>query len=371
MRHPRGRPRIAHVTTAHPATDNRILRKECISLAEAGFEVHLLATDTESGTVSGVCVNALPKYGSRLRRMLLGPLTVWRKLICLRPDVVHVHDPELIPLAILWRAFFRTPTIYDSHEDLPKQVMAKPYLRAWLRPAAVRLARGLELAADRFLDAVVVATPSIARNFDHAAVALVQNFPWARDFADPTALDPNCNDVVYVGAITETRGALEMMQAVERSAVGARLILAGPLASTAVSTEIERCDATVKYLGYLPVRAVPQVIQATSIGLVLLHPLPNYVESQPTKLFEYMAAGRPFIASDFASWRELLGDAECGVFIDPYNVEALRDAIDHLLTHPDEATALGRTGRATFEKHFSFESQAANLVALVEHLVDS
>jgi glycosyltransferase involved in cell wall biosynthesis len=361
--------RVAHVTTVHRATDNRILRKECVSLAEAGYEVYLLASAPEDGNVEGVRIKALPVFKSRLRRMVLGPLAALRALLRLRPDLVHVHDPELIPLAIAWRLLRRTPTVYDSHEDLAKQVMGKPYVKPWLRPVIVWFARALEVAADRFLDAIVSATPAIARNYRHAPVALVQNFPWARDFPRATPIDPDCRNVVYVGGIAEGRGALEMLEAVGRSKAGSRLLLAGPLMSSALPDEIARRSAAAEYLGHLPVSQVPAVIQSATIGLVLFHPLPNNLEAQPTKLFEYMAAGRPFIASDFPAWRRLLDDADCGVFVDPQDMDALRDAIDHLLTHPNETAAMGRRGRKAFEDRFSFESQVARLVDLVEHLL--
>jgi glycosyltransferase involved in cell wall biosynthesis len=366
---PSPKTRIVHVTTVHRSTDNRILRKECASLAEAGYDVRLVAPAEEDGNVDGVHIDALPAFRSRLRRMFLGPLAVWRKLLQLRPDVVHVHDPELIPVAMVWRVLQRTPTIYDSHEDLPKQVVGKPYLRSWVRPVAVLLARGLEAAADRFLDAIVAATPSIARNYRRAPVALVQNFPWARDFPEAFPVDPDCRTVVYVGGIAESRGALEMLKAVERSTADARLLLAGPVMSDGLPAEIAQREATVNYLGYLPVTEVPALIQSASVGLVLFQPLPNNLESQPTKLFEYMAAGRPFIASDFPAWRRLLGAENCGVFTNPHDVEALRNAIDHLLTHADEAREMGMRGRAAFENRFSFESQIPSLVNLIKHLV--
>jgi glycosyltransferase involved in cell wall biosynthesis len=340
-----------------------------VSLAEAGYEVYLLASAPEDGQIEGVRIVALPVFRSRLRRMLLGPLAVLRALLRLRPDLVHVHDPELIPLAIAWRLVRRTPTVYDSHEDLSKQVLGKPYVKPWLRPVFVRLARTVEAAADRFLDAVVAAEPLIAGNYRRAPVFLVQNFPWLRDFPESSPVDLASRSVIYVGGIAEGRGAREMLEAVEQSETGARLRLAGPIMSPALRGEIERRDAVVEYLGYLPASDIPRLLNASSVGLVVLHPLPKYLEAQPTKLFEYMAAGRPFIASDFPSWRRLLGEINCGVFIDPKDVSALRAAIDYFLTHPEEAAAMGLRGRVAFEERFTFETQVAHLLKLVETLV--
>lgn len=366
------RARVAHVTTAHPPTDNRIIRKECTSLVEAGFDVHLIAVAERDHTAAGVRIKALPPRGSRLRRMLLGPIAAWCALKHLRPDLVHVHDPELIPLAVLWRRCYGTSAVYDAHEDLPKQVMGKPYLPRGIRPIVASLAKLLETTADRFLDGIVAATPSIARNYRRAPVTLVQNFPWLRDF--PPARepdDPPSRTAVYVGGIAESRGAMEMVEAVRSSSLNAKLVLAGPVASSGLLRRIKDASDVATYLGRLPAEEIPAVIADAAVGLIVFHPLPNNVESQPTKLFEYMAAGRPFIASDFPAWRHLLEAFRCGVFVEPKDINGLRSAIDSLLADPHLSRRMGERGREAFLEHFCFERQAEHLVRMTHRLIAS
>lgn len=356
--------RVVHVTTAHSPTDNRIFRKECVSLAEAGFDVHLVAAADHDHEADGVHVVALSRYTSRWRRMLLGPRNAWKALERLKPDVVHVHDPELIPLAVLWRWRHGVAAVYDAHEDLPKQVMGKPYLPRALRPVVVYAAHLIEAAADRYLDAVVAATPAIARNYHRASVVLVQNFPWLRDFPAVQPMNTTRSDVMYIGAIAEARGALEMIRAIKASRQKARLVLAGRVASTDLLQHIEDAADTTTYLGQLPVEQVPFALANARLGLAVLHPLPNYLEAQATKLFEYMAAGRPFIASDFPSWRSMLEPYNCGLFVNPLDVNALARAIDTLLDDVELARTMGQRGRAALVEHFSFEAESAKLVTM-------
>lgn len=359
--------RVVHVTTAHSPTDNRIFRKECICLAEAGLDVHLVAVADHDRTVDGVRIVALPAADSRWRRMLLGPVKAWQALQRLQPDVVHVHDPELIPLALLWRWRHSGRTVYDAHEDLPKQIMGKPYLPQSLRPTVAAGARILEKAADRFLDGVVAATPSIARNYPRSAAVLVQNFPWLRDF--PTIEGaPTGRNVAYVGGIAESRGALEMMSAVASSRAEAHLVLAGPVASATLLAQMQTFSKTTSYRGQLPVEQIPGLLSDARMGLAVLHPLPNYLEAQATKLFEYMAAERPFIASDFPAWRALTEKYSCGLFVDPLDVDALTSAIDLLLTDTDLAHDMGQRGRAALVAHFCFEAEASKLIDLTNRL---
>ena len=83
-----------------------------------------------------------------------------------------------------------------------------------------------------------------------------------------------------------------------------------------------------------------------------------------------MAAGRPFVASNFESWRKLLGEFDCGFFIDPLDVSALRDTLDHIIDEPESAREMGRRGRAAIERAFTFEIEAAKLSAMTREMLD-
>jgi len=364
--------RVAHVTTAHPSSDNRIMRKECTSLAEAGLDVELIAVATVDQVIDGVQLRALPRRNGRLARMTLGPLDVWRALRITKPRLIHVHDPELIPLALVWRLGRGRKAIYDAHEDLPKQVMGKLYIPRSARKIVAHLARILEVSADRYLDTIVVATPSIARNFTRAPVVLVQNFPWLRDFPEPgEPASESPRKFVYVGGISAERGCLEMMHAAAESTSHPELVLAGPATESMKKAMQSQSESGVEYLGVLPAEKIPQVLSDALAGVVLFHPLANNLESQPTKLFEYMAAGLPFIASDFEAWRQLLGEFDCGYFVNPLDVGAIRDTLDRLMDNPASAREMGRRGRRAFETSFTFEIEATKLVAATNELLST
>jgi glycosyltransferase involved in cell wall biosynthesis len=127
----------------------------------------------------------------------------------------------------------------------------------------------------------------------------------------------------------------------------------------------------IKYLGVVNAEHVSEVVDQSLAGLVIFHPLPNHVECQPTKIFEYMAAGRPFIASDFPAWRALLGHFECGYFVDPLNVDELREAIDALALKPLEACQMGARGRSALIEKFTFEIESAGLIEFTRDLLAS
>lgn len=360
--------KIVHLSTAHPATDNRIFRKECTAMADAGYNVTLVAQDTKATFTGPVQHHPLPHYTSRLQRVIRGPFSAWRALRHIRPDLIIGHDPELIPLLVVYRSTHRgTKLVYDAHEHLPKQIASKTYIPHALRPVLTRAARALEVMADRYLDSIIVATPHIEESFSPEKRVLVQNFPWLRDFPAPTAY-PTTQParVCYVGGLSRDRGIETMIKLPERTSMNVQLDLAGPTASDA----LPGVNAPgVNYFGVLTPDQVPALIANCSIGLALLRPLPNYLESQATKIFEYMAAARPFIASDFASWEAQFAPFACGLFVDPEDADAAAEAIDQLTSNPDGAKEMGLRGRDAVEQKFNFENEARALLDMVDRLI--
>ncbi len=89
----------------------------------------------------------------------------------------------------------------------------------------------------------------------------------------------------------------------------------------------------------------------------------------PQKLFEYMKAGIPVIASDFPLWRRILEDAGSGILVDPTDPKSIAKAIEYVLTHPDEAEEMGRRGRAAVLRQYTWETQATKLVGLYNELI--
>src|SRR5438445_4359891 len=97
-------PRVAHLTAVHPADDVRIFAKECRSLAAAGYAVDLVAPGDIGGVLDGVRLHGVPvPRGGRLGRMTRTVRDVYRAARRLDADLYHVHDPELLPVALLLR----------------------------------------------------------------------------------------------------------------------------------------------------------------------------------------------------------------------------------------------------------------------------
>lgn len=359
------------VSTVHRPDDVRIFWKQAVSLAASGYAVTAIfwTSDPSSAieeTVAGVRRRVLWRG-----RKLPGPANRLAVLLrtlrlCLRSGCPNflIHDPELIPVGIFLKRAGRQ-VVFDAHEDLPVQTLHKIYLAGWQRPLVKALARGLFLSADRWLSGQLCATATIQHRFRDRS-CLVRNFPLLREF-HTTGGTRRSNQIVYVGGLSAARGVLDLIHAVNRTRSQASLVLAGPWESDSFRAQCEAADtgSRVSYAGTLDRRGVAALLAQSTIGIAVLHPVPAYVDALPVKLFEYMAAGLPVIVSDFPLWRGIVASANCGIVVEPGDGEALRIALEYLLTNPELRRDMGANGRQAVEQRYTWEAESTRFLTFV------
>jgi len=361
--------KICHVTTVHSPADIRIFHKMCVSLVDAGHEVSLLvAGHGVDHTEKGVQIIMVPvNYGSRLVRILRAPAILARRAVEIAPDVVHFHDPEMM-LCVnkLLRNGIRV--VYDVHEDVPRQVMAKYWIPKPFRKIISRLVEWYENRKAAQVDQVITATPHIAKRFlafnDHTID--VCNYPMTNELVQivPKISQPTL--LCYIGAITPIRGAVEMVQAVEN--LPARLVMAGPVQSDGLLDQLKKMPGSLNtsYPGKVNRQQLVEILSDARAGLSLLHPVPNYIDALPTKIFEYMLAGIPFIASDFPAIKEIVSKWNCGICVNPLDVVAIKQAALFLLNNPEQALEMGQRGRNAAIENFNWEKEKVKLLEVYQ-----
>jgi glycosyltransferase involved in cell wall biosynthesis len=368
--------KICILTSAHPTFDVRIFHKEGKALARAGYEVILVASGKIDGTYEGVTLKCLPVWKSRSDRFLRGTAAVYRLARQADADVYHFHDPELIPVALLLLIQGKK-VVYDIHEDLPRTIVYKTYIpRALVKP----ISRTVELIEDcascRF-SALITASPQIASRFTkrNRNLAVVNNYPKMEEIQIPSgnSFKDRERTLLYVGMrITRSRGAEEMVRSMAflPKDLGAELKLVGNWEDPELASSLETLagwDRTT-FLGLLDRGGVAGELQKAYAGLVILHPEPNYVTSQPVKLYEYMCAGIPVIASDFPVWREFVTKARCGLLVDPMKPQEIAEAMEYLLRNPEEAEEMGRRGYQAIVEHFNWSNEEEELLRFYNKL---
>lgn len=366
--------KIVHLTSVHSALDDRILYKECYTLARNGFEVVLVAAAEADCEIDGVRIRAVPEPRNRWERAFSTIWRVYRTGLAEGARVYHLHDPELLCLVPLLRAHGKR-VIYDAHEHLPRQIQAKPWIPRGLRGIVAAVVDLVERGFASLCHTVIAVTPTVAARFHPDKTFLVRNFPRLEEIRGDGVFEPRKKKsayAVYAGGLTEQRGILEIVDAMGRLNADnpLRLKLAGTFGSEIFEDRVRRSPGwpRVDYLGWLSRDQIRDLLAEAQLGFVLLHPDPNYLFAYPVKMFEYMAAGVPVVASNFPLWRELVEESGVGLVVNPLDTDAIANAIRLLCERPETAAQMGERGYKAATTQYNWTSEAKTLCTVYAQL---
>lgn len=364
--------RVSHLTSVHSRYDTRIFLKECRSLVDAGYEVTLIVADNKGDEVkNGVSIFDVGLSQGRLKRMTQTTKLVFEKAKILNADIYHFHDPELISVGLKLKRMGKK-VIFDAHEDIPKQLLSKSYLNPVFSYSLSLAFSVYEQWTCGQFDAIVAATPFIRDKYltINPNSIEINNFPIKEELEFGCDWSAKQNAVCYVGGIAAIRGIREMVRAMEITNIDVRLLLGGRFSEAQVETEVKQYPGwqSVNELGFLDRQGVREVLSKSMAGLVLFSPLPNHINAQPNKMFEYMSAGIPVIASDFPLWKQIIKQNDCGICVNPLNSQEIADSIQWIIEHPNQAAEMGKNGRKAVEEKYNWEQECKKLLTIYKKL---
>ncbi len=368
--------RIAHLTSVHPRYDTRIFIKECRSLANNGYNVSLIVADGRGNEEkAGVNIHDVGKLPGRINRMLKTTQKVYQMALKLDSDIYHLHDPELIPIGLKLLKQGKK-VVFDAHEDLPKQVLSKPYLKSWQARPLSWLVKKFENYALAKYSGIVAATPFIRDKFTviNSCTVDINNYPCLSEF--PTVCrSKNVNtkseaSVCYVGGLSKVRGIKGIVQSMAYVQSDVNLNIAGAFSEVDFEKEVKALSSwsVVRELGFLDREGIQNTLSNSIAGLVTLHPIINYLDALPVKMFEYMAAGLPVISSDIPLWKEIIEGNECGICVNPMNPKAIAESIDYLVRNHEEAKIMGENGKKAVREKYNWSIEEKKLTDFYETL---
>jgi glycosyltransferase involved in cell wall biosynthesis len=369
--------------------DPRVL-KEARSLAQLGHQITIIAWDRQGEypireqPAPGVLVqrvHGVPSlYGLGVRQMFRLP-RFWQAALptleSSQPELLHCHDFDTLPAGLWWGRWHRLPVVYDAHEYYAD--LAKPRLHG---PAG-RLLYHVIGAGDhygaRLASAVITVDETLGEIYrrTNRRVIIVGHYPPSDQAQQPSlAFTRKELQLLYVGRLSRDRGLLaylEILEGLRRREIPARLCLAGVFTPAeeekAFWEAAGELRSAIDYKGWVRYDQIPELIRSADLGLALLMPEPRYVAALPVKLFEYMAAGLPVVASHFPQISKVVQGSACGMVIDPLKPSQAVEGIQGWWREPLSARQAGENGRQAILNTYNWEHLVGQVDSLYHSLV--
>lgn len=362
--------KICHVTSAHKSNDVRIFQKECSSLAKIeNYEVFLVAQG-KSYTKNGVRVIGIGEFPpGRAYRMWTGRRKIYDEVVRLDADIYHFHDPELLPCAKRIKKLGKQ-VIFDSHEDVPEQIKEKNYIPMVLRGIISFAYTVYQNQILKKLDAVISVTPHICKKLNkvNPCTYMVTNYPIVHE-GDIQSSKIERGKIVFAGGVTEQWSHQYIIEAINDLS-GISYNIYGKADSEGYIEKLKSLAGwkNTNYRGFQPFEVVQKEIQTANMAMAICQYGKNTAGKLGTlgntKLFEAMQLGVPVIATDFILWKEIIDKYQCGIYVEPKNVEAIKRAIQYLFTETEIARKMGMNGRRAITECYNWKNEEQTLFKL-------
>lgn len=361
------------LSSVHRWDDTRIFHKQAMSLAKY-FHVELHAiSDFDVKRINGITVKG-HKRGSKFFPLKIN-FDYLRICLSAKATIIHFHDPNLIFLGIVLKLLGKK-VIYDVHEDYTNHIRTKSWIPKFLRELIALLFNIVERLCSYFFDEIIVVTEKIAWKFRKYSPLIIYNYPLMYNVTLPAVNPPIQKKfrIIYAGSITRERGIPEVIESLKflEKASDWKLVLIGKIQDKILEDSIfdfiKSSPVPIDFMGQVSHEIVREEIYKSNAGLVCLHSSPYYMDSLPTKMFEYMQAGIPVICSNFPLWRDIIEKNECGLTVDPLDPADIARALNFLVSNPDIVRSMGEKGKNLVKEKYNWNLEEKKLIACYEGL---
>jgi len=247
----------------------------------------------------------------------------------------------------------------------------------------IRLSEWLERFLYRHADQVVVNSPGYLGHVEARGAHKVTLVP---NGADPDMFDPTATGehfrkkfgleenfvVLYAGAHGMSNDLDVVLDSAEflRDEPSVRIVLlgSGKEKSRLRAQADQRQLDNLMFLPPVPKLEMPATLAGADACLAILKPIVMYKTTYPNKVFDYMAAGRPVILAIDGVIREVVEDAQAGMFVPPGDPLALANAIRKLANNPQKCRTMGINGRRLIESQFSRDIFADKFALILDEM---
>lgn len=363
--------RVCHVSDIHKTDDNRIVLKECRSLKNAGYEVHVIAVG-ESQMFEGIVLHGITAT-SRIKRYFGSKRNLLRKAISIDAQVYHLHDPELLQIAKSLKKKTNAKIIYDSHEDYKEQLAIKNSL-----PVRVMMKCWYALTlwkAKKYLDGFIFpcVNPRLEKEISPLKLTTVDNFPLLSYQTEGIQhIEKIKNSVCYIGSISRDRGVIQAIKATAKA--NAKLELVGKIDDDSLYEELINLPEwkCVNYYGLVPHSEALEIAAKTEVGLCCLTNSGQYAQSHnlATKVYEYFLNNVAVLLNRTDYNVEINNKFDFALIVDDINnIDDYANRIKELLSNDGLRKKLASNGYKYVISHANWISEEKKLLSLYEEII--
>jgi glycosyltransferase involved in cell wall biosynthesis len=309
----------------------------------------------------------LAQGGYRSLRFLLGrqglAVKIWainrrftQAALATEADVYHAHDLNTLYVGTVCKRRTGAKLVYDSHELATGRNRMGTLWRAW---ASYWERRGIPQA-----DAIVMASPGYARHaarrYAIPAPTVVLNVPEAIeveegwDLRQELGIPYHHRVLVYQGSIQENRGIEQIIEAATLVEEAALVVIGYGYHRPALEQMVRRrgLAKSVRFFGPVPHRQLLYYTASADLGMCcIVNSSPSYYHSLPNKLFEYLMAGVPVVASDFPEMGGVVREEEVGEVCDPEDPDSIAAAIRRIVDDPERSARYRAHARRAAQRY--------------------
>ena len=371
--------KVIHLGYYHSIDDTRIIHKECRSLYKTGRYALYYITSNRNADVGqfnkdGINEEVIPLINKRFIRLFSYIQDLKKKINALNPQICHIHEFALYPIIPFLRQR-GIKIVLDFHEndlDVYKRKIRDRY-GALLSNIFYSMMKKYEIKCVRNSDKIIVVDYTLKERIESYGTEayLIPNYPIV-DANNELKLSNLSEDTLcFAGGYSQLWSTENIMKVMEKNPnVTFRLAGIGDDEYINKLKKYHSWERTIFY-GNVPFETViNEIYPQSSIGMALLQhddswkngPLGN------TKIFEFMMAGIPVVATNFDIWKDIIEKNNCGICVDCNDINAINDAINTILSDRDLARQMGNNGHKLILEKYNWDILAKTLIEIYSEL---
>tara|TARA_Y100000389_G_scaffold118035_1_gene115190 strand:+ start:2464 stop:3588 length:1125 start_codon:yes stop_codon:yes gene_type:complete len=365
---------ITHLTSAHRRYDTRIFIKMCRSLSLNGYNVSLVVADGKGDEAKNglSIIDVGLKTSGRFFRMTTSVKKIFEKAKELDSDIYHFHDPELMPAGLKLKNLGKK-VIFDIHENTDLQILEKHWIPLIFRKLTAYIYSKYENYACKKYDLIIVPQEAMHKKYDKLSkTVVISNFPNKDHKLNLKLKKLNKYNLLYTGAITESRGLFNMLNLIEELNLldnKYKLTLAGVISPDLLKKLKSHIGwEFTEYLGQLSQEDIQEIYEKNSIGLILFNNVGQYFMAYSLKLFEYMQNGMFVVMPNFGDWINFNNSFNVGINVNTTDSKMIAKQIHTL--NKEQMTQIGEDNIQKVEKYFSWDSQEIKLFKTYNEVIN-